>query len=72
MDKTGDIMSKLEETNLVINSVNAFNNSGLVSGEAIKQAAEAVALLDIAKSLAIIADNTSIIVEYFRGRKPNG
>lgn len=66
MDKTGDIMSKLKETNLMINTVNAFNNSGLVSGEAIKETAEAVALLDIAKSLAIIADNTTTIVEYFR------
>jgi 16S rRNA G966 N2-methylase RsmD len=72
MDKTGDIMSKLAETNLLINTLDVFNDSGLVSGEAVKETAKAVALLDIAKSLAIIADNTSIIVEHFKEEKANG
>lgn len=62
MDKTGNIPSKLEETNLMINALDAFNDSGF-SGEAIKETGKLVALLDIAKSLAIIADNTNIIVE---------
>jgi len=69
MDKTGDVMTKLEETNLMINTLDAFNDSGLVGWEAIKEAVETAAPIDIAKSLAIIADNTSIIVEHFKEGK---
>ncbi len=72
MDKTGDIPNKLEETNLMINALSLFNDSGLVSREDINENAKAGALLDIAKSLAIIADNTSIIVEHFKEEKANG
>jgi len=72
MDKTGDIMNKLEETNLLINTLDVFNDSGFASGEAVKETAKTIALLDIAKSLAIIADNTTIIVEHFKEEKANG
>lgn len=72
MDKTGDIPNKLEETNLMINAISAFNDSGLANNEDIRKTSESAALLDIAKSLAIIADNTSIIVEHFKEEKANG
>lgn len=59
-DKTGDIMSKLEETNLMINSLDElFKNPGIFREGDVREAARTAALLDIAKSLAIIADNTS-------------
>lgn len=59
-DKTGSIMSKLEETNLMINTLNeAFNNPEIFGEDTVRDTTRTAALLDIAKSLAIIADNTS-------------
>lgn len=59
-DKTGDIMSKLEETNLMLTTImEMYKGKGGFADTDIREAAKTTALLDIAKSLAIIVDNTS-------------
>lgn len=53
-------MSKLEETNLMIEAVSELiNTADVFSTNSTREAVRTTALLDIAKSLAIIADNTS-------------
>lgn len=63
-------MSKLEETNLMITTIMEMykDKGGFAVGE-IRETAGVTALLDIAKSLAIIADNTTIIAEHYKEEK---
>lgn len=53
-------MSKLEETNSMIEAVaEMYADKGGFAEADIREAVRTTALLDIAKSLAIIADNTT-------------
>lgn len=59
--------NKLEETNLLINTIaDVANDPGSFSADTIRETTRTAALLDIAKSLAIIADNTTVIAEHFK------
>lgn len=63
-------MSKLEETNLMIITImETYKDKGGFAEADIREAVRTTALLDIAKSLAIIADNTTIIAERYKEEK---